>query len=95
MKNDSPDTSVNARKPDLGNRWNPVLPFFVTLLGSVTFIFDAGTTFLGSVSTFGLCFLIAYITQIIFGRFLVALPLLMTVQTFDLDSPKTQADKRD
>ena len=93
MKDNSPTTSVEATKPNRGNRWNPVLPFLVTLLGSVTFIFDAGTTFLGSISTFGLCFFIAYITQIVFRRFFVALPLFMTVQTYNHDSLKPQPER--
>lgn len=93
MKDGSPTTSTDGTVPDCGNRWSPVLPFFVSLLGSVTFIFDADSTFLGTLSTFGMCFMIAYVTQVVFGRFLVALPLLMTVPTFSSESQKPQPER--
>jgi hypothetical protein len=86
MKDHSLPTSIKAVEPNRGNRWNPVLPFSVSLLGSLTFIFASGTTLLGALSTFGLSFVVAYITQIVFARFFIALPLLTAVPTHNHDS---------
>jgi hypothetical protein len=83
MQDDTPPPSaqVTASIPKGSSRWNPILPFVISVIGSLTFIFASGTTFSSALTTFALCFTVAYITQIIFGRFFLALPFFDTVST--------------
>jgi hypothetical protein len=83
MQDDTPPPSAPVKAPISRrlSRWNPILPFVISVIGSLTFIFAPGTSISSALTTFGLCFAVAYITQIIFGRFFIALPLFDTVPT--------------